>query len=68
MMCTFVDHVGKDVVCDHNMNKLMKVAVVDLKLEARGFPASRVGTHSLRVGGAVALARSQSAAMIKKIG
>ena len=34
MLCTFVDHVGKDVVRYHDMNKLMKVAVVDLKLEA----------------------------------
>ena len=69
MLFTFVDNVEKGVVLDHDMNKLIKVAVVDLKLEARGFPASRVGTHSLRVGGAVVLVLSgQLAEMIKKIG
>ena len=69
MVCTFFDHVGKGVVMDHDMNKLVKVAVADLKLEARGFPSTRVGTHSLRAGGAVALALSgQSPEMIKKIG
>ena len=69
MLCTYVDHVGKGVVFDQDMSKLIKVAVADLKLETRGFPAARVGTHSLRAGGAVALALSgQSSAMIKKIG
>ena len=69
MLCTFFNHVGKGVVLDQDMNKLVKVAVVDLNLEARGFPAVRVGTHSLRAGGAVALALSgQSPKMIKKIG
>ena len=69
MLCTFADHVGKGVVTDQDMGKVIKVAVVDLKLEAKGFPATRVGTHSLRAGGAVALALSgQSPEMIKKIG
>ena len=58
MLCTFVDHVGKSVVLDQDMNKLIKLAVTDLKLEARGFPAARVGTHLLQVGRAVALALS----------
>ena len=39
MVCTFVDHVGKSVVLDQDMSKLIKVAVVNLKLEAKGFPA-----------------------------
>ena len=69
MVCTYVDHLGKSMVLDQDMNKLIRVAVVNLKLEAKGFPAARVGTHSLRAGGAVALALSrQNATMIKKIG
>ena len=69
MVCTFVDHVGKSVVLDQDMSKLIKVVVVDLKLEAKGFPEARVDTHSLQAGQAVALVLSgQNATMIKKIG
>ena len=69
MLCTFMDQVGKSMVLNQYMNKLIKVAVADLKLEARGFLAARVGTHSLRAGGAVELVLSgQSLEMIKKIG
>ena len=68
MLCTFFDHVGKGVIMDQKMNQLVKVAVADLKLEARGFLVSQVGTHSLRAGGAVALALSgQLEEMIKNI-
>ena len=68
MVFTFFDHVGKGVVMDNNMTKLVKVAVADLKLEAQGFPTTQVGTHLLREGGAVVLALSgQSPKMIKKI-
>ena len=68
MLCTFFDHVGKGVVMDSNMNKLVKVAVADLKLEVRGFPTTRVGTHLLRAGGSVALALSgQLPKMVKNI-
>ena len=45
MLCWFVDHVGKSVVLDKDISKLIKVAVVDLKLEARVLPAAQVGTH-----------------------
>ena len=69
MVCTYVDHLGKSVVLDQDMSKLIKVAVVNLKLDAKGFPATWVGTHSLWAGRVVALALSgQNATMIKKIG
>ena len=69
MVCTYVDHLGKSVVLDQDMSKLIKVAVVNLKPEAKGFLAAWVGTNSLQAGGAVALALSgQNATMIKKIG
>ena len=34
MLCTFYDHMGKGVVMDQDMNKTIKVAVADLKLES----------------------------------
>ena len=69
MLCMFIDHMGKGVVMDQDMNSLFKVVGVDLKFESRGFLALRVGTHSLWAGGAVVLALSgQSSEMIKKIG
>ena len=46
-LCTFVDHVRKSVVLDQDMNNLMKVSAVDLKFDARGFLATRVGMNSL---------------------
>ena len=69
MICCARLYVWESVVLDQDMNKLIKVAAVDLKLEARGFPAARMGTHLLQAGRAVALALSgQSPEMIKKIG
>ena len=69
MLCMFVDHVGKSVVLDQDMNMFIKVIVADLKLEARGFLAARVGTHLHRAGGALALVLSrQLVDTIKNIG
>lgn len=69
MLCTFFDHLGKGVVLDSDINGLIKIAVADLKLPTNGIPVERVGTHSLRAGGAMALAvNGESREMIKKIG
>ena len=69
MLCTFFDHRGKGVVKDRDVTRMVRVAAVDLKLAERGFPPHRVGSHSLRAGGAVALAvNGASRDMIKKIG
>ena len=69
MLCEFHDHTGTNVVLDQEVTRTVKLAVVDLKLPARGFPAERVGLHSLRAGGAVAMAvNGESRDMIKKIG
>ena len=69
MLCTFFDHQGKGVVMDRDITTMVRLAAVDLKLAERGFPPSRVGSHSLRAGGAVALAvNGASRDMIKKIG
>ena len=54
---------------DRDITTMVRLAAVDLKLAERGFPLSRVGSHSLRAGGAVALAvNGASRDMIKKIG
>ena len=54
---------------DQDITSILRLAVVDLKLTARGFPPGRVSLHLLRAGGAVALAvNGKSRDMIKKIG
>ena len=54
---------------DRDITTMVRLAAVDLNLAERGFPPSRVGSHSLRAGGAVALAvNGASRDMIKKIG
>ena len=69
MLCCFYDHLGENIVFDSDVTKAVKLAVVSLKLPERGFPTERVGSHSLRAGGAVALAvNGNSRDMIKKIG
>ena len=69
MICTYFDHLGPGVVLDSDVNKAVKVAVADLKLPTNGIPIKRVGTHSLRAGGAMALALNGATRdMIKKIG
>ena len=69
MLCTFYEHKGKGVVMDQDITSMVRLAVVGLKLTARGFPPGRVGLHSLRAEGAVALAVNEDPRdMIKKIG
>ena len=69
MLCSFFDHRGKGVVVDRDITTMVRLAAVDLKLAERGFPSERLGSHSLRAGGAVALAvNGASRDMIKKIG
>ena len=55
LISTFFDHIGKGHVTDDDMRKSVRRAVTVLRLEKHGILASRVGTHSLRSGGAMAL-------------
>ena len=69
MLCTFFDHLGKVTVMDEDVNKVLKVGAAEIKLPSKGFLVDRIGSHSLRAGGAVALAvNGESRDMIKKIG
>lgn len=49
--CLLRDHLGPAHVTDDDMRVALRYAVAKLCLERKGFPASRVGTHSLKAGG-----------------
>ena len=51
----FWDHFGKANVTDNNMILAIRTAVITLCLDKNGIIPSRVGSHSLRAGGAMAL-------------
>ena len=49
------DHVGKLNVTDNNIHVAIRRAVITLQLSNKGIIPDRVGYHSLRAGGAIAL-------------
>ena len=51
----FLDHPRQLHVTDENMRVAIRRAVISLKLDKHGILPSRVGTHSFRAGGAMAL-------------
>ena len=68
MLCKYYDHLGKGVVLESDIQKLVQAEVLELKLSKKGLPVERIGTHSLREGGTMALTMNgESRDMIKKI-
>ena len=55
LLSAYWDHLGIGNVTDVDIRDSVKRAVTSLKLHKNGIPDSRVGTHSLRSGGAMAL-------------
>ena len=55
ILSSFWDHLGQGHVTDEDMRVAIRRAVIALRLEKNGILPSRVGTHSLRAGGAMAL-------------
>ena len=55
LTCTCFDKVGMGSVTDNQMRFAVKFAAKALQYEKRGIPIDRIGTHSLRSGGACAL-------------
>ena len=49
------DHLGQAHVTDEDMRRAIRAAVLRLNLSQHGITPERVGTHSLRAGGAMAL-------------
>lgn len=69
LLCAYFDHLGKSHVTNNDMLKLVRAAGVALQLEKKGFPSERLGTHSLRAGGAMAMAvNGETDRNIKKMG
>ena len=71
LLCEYFDHLEKSYVTitNNDMLKLVQAAGVDLKLEKKGFPSERLGTHSLRTGGAMAMeVNGETDQNIKKMG
>ncbi|KAL7525436.1 hypothetical protein ACHAXR_001004, partial [Thalassiosira sp. AJA248-18] len=56
LLCAYWDSVGHGNVTDNNIRFAVKFAAGVLNYEARGIPIDRIDTHSLRSGGACALA------------
>ena len=52
---TYWDHLGKCNITDEDMRVALRRAVIKLGLAKNGITSKRVGTHSLRAGGAMAL-------------
>ena len=57
-LCSYWDDIGRADVTDSNIRYAVKFAAKMLKYEDRGIPLDRIDTHSLRSGGACALALS----------
>ena len=55
IISSFWDHLGQGHVTDGDMRVAIRRAVIALRLDKHGFSPSRVGTHSFRAGGAMAL-------------
>ena len=55
LLSTYWDHNGQHHIRPDDIMDAIRVAAQQLKLENQGIPASRIGTHSLRAGGAMAL-------------
>ena len=55
LLSTYWDGGGKHQLQPDDMLEAIRVAAIQLKLETQGIPATRLGTHSLRAGGAMAL-------------
>ena len=55
IISSYWDHLGKGNLTDVDIRVAVKRAVITLKLARNGITAARVGTHSLRAGGAMAL-------------
>lgn len=69
LICAYFDHLGKEHIRNNEMLKLVRAASVALNLESQGFPAERLRTHSLRAGGAMAIAvNGELDRNIKKMG
>ena len=52
---TYYDHLGRGNVTEGDIVKTVRVAAAALGLRAQGFQEERLGSHSLRAGGAMAL-------------
>ena len=55
IISSYWDHLEKGNLTDVDIRVAVKQAVVTLKLARNGITTARVGTHSLRTGGAMAL-------------
>ena len=55
IISSYWDHPDKGNITDVDIRVTVRQAVILLDLEKNEIPAHRVGTHSLRAGGAVAL-------------
>ena len=55
IISSFYDHIGVGHVTDLDIRKSLRRAVVVLGLAKNGITETRVGSHSLRSGGAMAL-------------
>ena len=53
LLCAYFDHLGKLHITSNNMLKLVHASAVALILAAKAFPAERMGTHLLQVGGTI---------------
>ena len=58
LLCTYWDEVGQGDVTDSHIRYAVKFSAKMLKYEDRGIPINRINTHSLRSGGACAMALS----------
>ena len=56
LLCAFWKGNTKDHVTTKNITDMLHSTAVDINLTAKGFPLSRISPHSLRAGGATALA------------
>ena len=69
IISSFWDHLGQSHVTDVNMRTSIRAAVTSLGLTKQGITPTRVGTHSFRAGGAMALRfANASRDDIKKMG
>ena len=55
LLSTYWDHLGKAHITDEDIRRALKAAVLKLGLSSNGITPDRIGTHSLRAGGAMAL-------------
>ena len=55
IISTYWDHIGKGNITDVDIRVALRRAVILLDLQKNGITSDRVGTHSLRSGGAMAL-------------